>query len=123
MLSTVQATRSSDLKRQQSQRNPPHCALPVVLQMTCRRWYLCLPLISWNQSRTTMTARLEKMVSAASGKALHRLPDWQQQVLFHTLDAGTSVAAVLEAAVHLDLLLMPGLGFDTTGRRLGRGGG
>lgn len=32
-------------------------------------------------------------------------------------------SAVLEAPYGLDLLLMPGLGFDETGARLGRGGG
>jgi 5-formyltetrahydrofolate cyclo-ligase len=32
-------------------------------------------------------------------------------------------AAVRQAPYQLDLLLMPGLGFDTTGARLGRGGG
>lgn len=70
LLSIAQANRSgNDLKRQQSQCKPPHCALPVVLQMTCRRWYLCLPLESWNQSRTTVTAGLEKMVSAELGGA------------------------------------------------------
>jgi len=30
---------------------------------------------------------------------------------------------VLQAPYQLDLLLMPGLAFDTTGARLGRGGG
>jgi 5-formyltetrahydrofolate cyclo-ligase len=30
---------------------------------------------------------------------------------------------VVEDCVHLDVLLMPGLGFDLQGRRIGRGGG
>ncbi|GAX76372.1 hypothetical protein CEUSTIGMA_g3818.t1 [Chlamydomonas eustigma] len=36
---------------------------------------------------------------------------------------GTPRQSVMEDDVHLDVLLMPGLGFDLQGRRLGRGGG
>ena len=44
---------------------------------------------------------------------------------FIVVDAYSLTAAptVLEAPYGLDLLLMPGLGFDRYGRRLGRGGG
>lgn len=61
------------------------------------------------------------MLRLGSEEEIHRLPLTSWNIRQHGEDRGAGEEA-LEAG-GLDLILMPGLGFDLTGRRLGRGKG
>ncbi len=83
------------------------------LQMRCHRWFRCHLLGSWSRVITTAMEPHVKMVRAQSG-----------MIYVFAFKCKTSIHfAVIESDRHMDVLLMPGLAFDRSGKRLGRGGG
>lgn len=73
-----------------------------------RRGRLCLPRVDWVQKRmaAAQVVDLERSLILRRNNILEPRPECREI-----------------PAAEIDLVLVPGLGFDRTGRRLGRGGG
>jgi 5-formyltetrahydrofolate cyclo-ligase len=69
--------------------------------------------------RTALTPRELQVAGDAAARLITQLPEWKQDKTVREPKPTAPVAALADAG----LILVPGLGFDGTGRRLGFGGG